>query len=67
MSDSALKRLREKVDQIVRMEKDIAHLGLRGEQHVENYILHLHASVWAEAVIAAHSITVGLPETDKTL
>lgn len=67
MSDSALQRLREKVDQIVKLEKDVAWLGLRGEPIVEDFVTRLRASVWAEAVIAAYSITEVLPEAQKTL
>jgi hypothetical protein len=67
MSDSALHRLREKVDHIVKLEKDIAWLGLRGEPHVEEFVLRLRASVWVDAVTAAYSVTEVLPEAHKTL
>jgi hypothetical protein len=67
MSDSALRRLREKVDHIVKLEKDIAWLGLRGEPHVEDFVLRLRSSVWVEAVTAAYSITEELPGDQKTL
>ena len=67
MSDSALHRLREKVDHIVKLEKDIAWLGLRGEPQVEDFVLRLRASVWAEAVTVAYSVTVELPEWPEPL
>jgi hypothetical protein len=67
MSDNALSRLREKVDQIVKLEKDVAWLGLRGEPAVEDFIVRLRASVWVDAVTAAYSVTEVLPGAQKTL